>query len=69
MIGKMARLTRKSLRFKRKQARPLMDIALLNWLYEQRNGVSNVSRYRHNHRNNYSPGLKHLDYRLLLIYY
>jgi hypothetical protein len=62
MIGKTARLTKKSLRFKRKQARPLMDIALLNWLSEQRNGASNVSRHRHNDRYNHSTGCMYLDY-------
>jgi len=55
MIGKTARLTRKSLRFKRKQARPLMDIALLNWLSEQRNGASNVFRYRYDDKYYDSP--------------
>ena len=69
MIERTARLTRKSLRFRRKQARPLTDIAQPSWLFVLRKEECNVSRYKHNHRNNYSPGLKHLDHWLLLIYY
>jgi hypothetical protein len=55
MIEKMARLTKRSLKFKRKQARPLVDIALVNWLFVHRKGENNVSRYRHNDRYYDSP--------------
>ena len=66
---KMARLTRKSLKFKRKQARPLMDIAQPSWLFVHRNGASNVSRHRHNDRYNHSTGYMYLDYSIQHVYY
>jgi hypothetical protein len=58
---RMARLTRKSLKFKKKQARLLMDIAQPNWLFVQRKGECNVSRYRYNDRYYDSPGCKYVD--------
>jgi hypothetical protein len=51
----MARLGRKNPRYKRKQARLLMDIAQPNWLSVHRNGASNVSRHRNNNRYYDSP--------------
>jgi hypothetical protein len=47
----------------------LTDIVQASWLSAPRKEECNVSRYKHHHRYNYSPGYKHLDYRLLLIYY
>jgi hypothetical protein len=52
----MARLGRRNPKYKKKQVRLLMDIAQPNWLSVHRNGASNVSRYRNNHRYNYSVG-------------
>jgi hypothetical protein len=65
----MARLGRKSLRFKRKQVRLLMDIAQPNWLSVHRNGASNVSRHRHNDRYNHSTGCMYLDYSIQHVYH
>ena len=55
MIERTARLTKKSLRFRKKQARPLMDTAQPSWLFVHKKGASNVSRHRHNDRYYDSP--------------